>query len=154
MLPTASAYQWEGYRDTSFSTWLISRHKMYLVFIWCFPGSAHGKESACNVGGPGSILGSGRSPGVGNVNLFQCSCLENSMDRGALWATVHGVTKSWTWHRLSTHNLLITKMYFCVWSRNWLICPDSFSTRSCWLLPTVNVLLVAGNLLTVSLVRH
>ena len=45
------------------------------------------------MGGLGSILGSGRSPGVGNVNLFQCSCLENSRDRGALRATVHGVTK-------------------------------------------------------------
>ena len=46
-----------------------------------FPGGSDGKESACNVGGPGSILGSGRSPGVGNVNLFQCSCLENPMDK-------------------------------------------------------------------------
>ena len=44
----------------------------------------------------GSILGSGRSPGEGNGNPLQYSCLENSMDRGAWWATVHGVTKSWT----------------------------------------------------------
>jgi len=41
----------------------------------------------------GSILGSGQSPGEGNGNPLQYSCLENSMDRGAGWATVHGVTK-------------------------------------------------------------
>ena len=43
----------------------------------------------------GSISGLGRSPGQGNGNPFQYSCLENPMDRGAWWATVHGVTKSW-----------------------------------------------------------
>ena len=43
-----------------------------------------------------SIPGSGRSPGEGNGNPLQYSCLENSMDRGASWATVHGVAKSWT----------------------------------------------------------
>ena len=41
----------------------------------------------------GSIPGSGRSPGEGNGNPLQCSCLENPMDRGALWAIVHGVSK-------------------------------------------------------------
>ena len=58
-----------------------------------------GKESTCNVGGTenvGSIIGSGRSPGEGNGNPLQYSCLENSMDRDAWWATVHRVTKSWT----------------------------------------------------------
>ena len=44
----------------------------------------------------GSIPGSGRSPGGGNVNLLQYSCLGNPIDRGAWWATVHGVAKSWT----------------------------------------------------------
>ena len=44
----------------------------------------------------GSIAGSGRSPGVGNGNPFQDSCLENSMDRGDWWAIAHGVTKSRT----------------------------------------------------------
>ena len=44
----------------------------------------------------GSIPGWGRSPGEGNSNLLQCSCLENSMDRGAGQATVHGIAKSWT----------------------------------------------------------
>ena len=60
------------------------------------PGSSDGKESAYNAGEPGSILGLERSPGEGNGNLLQCSCLENSMERGAWRATVHGVTKGRT----------------------------------------------------------
>ena len=54
------------------------------------------KASAYNVGDPGSIPGSGRSPGEGNGNPLQYSCLENPMDGGAWWAAVHGVTKSRT----------------------------------------------------------
>ena len=61
-----------------------------------FPCSSDGKESACSAGGPGSIPGSGRSPGEGNGNPVQHPCLENPMDRRALWAAVHGVAKSWT----------------------------------------------------------
>ena len=61
-----------------------------------FSGGSDGKESARNVGDPGSIPGSGRSPGEGNGNPPQNSCLENSMDRGAWWVTVHGITKSGT----------------------------------------------------------
>ena len=57
------------------------------------PGS-DGKESACSAGDPGSIPGSRRSPGEGNGNLLQYSYLENSMDRGAWLATVHGITGS------------------------------------------------------------
>ena len=60
------------------------------------PGGSDGKESTCNAGDPGLIPGSGRSPGEGNGYLFQYSCLENPMDRGAWQATVHGVTKSRT----------------------------------------------------------
>ena len=66
------------YKDTKGSRWL------------------RGKESTCNTGDAGSIPGWGRSPGEGNGNTLQYSCLENPMDRGAWWATVHGVTKSWT----------------------------------------------------------
>ena len=55
-----------------------------------------GKESARNAGDVGLIPGSGRSPGEGNSNPLQYSCLENPMDRGAWRATVHGVTQSWT----------------------------------------------------------
>ena len=55
-----------------------------------FPGGSDGKESACNVGDLGSIPGSERSPGGGNGNPLQYSCLENSMGTGAWWATVLG----------------------------------------------------------------
>ena len=59
-----------------------------------FPGGSDGKEPACNAGDPGSIPGSGRSPGEGNGFPCQYSCLENSMDRGAWQATVYGITES------------------------------------------------------------
>ena len=58
------------------------------------PCSSDGKESACDVGVLGSISGLGRSLGGGNGNSLQYSYLENPMDRGAWWATVHGVTES------------------------------------------------------------
>ena len=61
-----------------------------------FPGGPSGKESACNAGHMDTIPGLGRSPGGGHGNLLQYSCLENPMDRGAWWATVHRVTKSRT----------------------------------------------------------
>jgi hypothetical protein len=54
-----------------------------------FPGGLNGKESACNAGDPGSILGLERSPGEGNGNPLQYSSLENPIDRGVWWATVH-----------------------------------------------------------------
>ena len=59
------------------------------------PCSSVGKESACNAGDPGSIPGLGRSPGEGNGNPFQYPCLENPMNRGASWAAVNVVAKSW-----------------------------------------------------------
>ena len=61
-----------------------------------FPGSLDGRESACNAGDLASIPGSGRSPGEGNGNPLQYSCLENPMDRGTQWATVYGAAKSQT----------------------------------------------------------
>ena len=59
-----------------------------------FPGVSDSKESTCNTGDQGSIPGSGRSPGEGNGYPLQYSCMENSMDRGAWWGTVHGVAKN------------------------------------------------------------
>ena len=59
------------------------------------PYCSSGKESAWNAGDLGSISGLGRSPGEGNGNPLQYSCLGNPMDRGVWRATVHGVTKSW-----------------------------------------------------------
>ena len=57
------------------------------------PGGSVVKNLPANAGDVGSIPGSGRSPGEGNGNPFQDSCLGNPMDKGAWWATVHGVTK-------------------------------------------------------------
>ena len=64
--------------------------------MWGFPGGASGKEFTCqcrDIRDVVSIPGSGISPGVGNGNPLQYSYLENSMDRGAWQATIHGVTK-------------------------------------------------------------
>ena len=74
-------------------------HKVigYSIEFGGFPGGSDGKESACNSGDPGSIPGWGRSLGEENSNPLQYSCLENSIDRGAWWATVHRVTKDQTY---------------------------------------------------------
>ena len=69
----------------------------YYCLIMGFPGGSNGKESACKVGDPDLIPGMGRSPGGVHGYPLQYSCLENSTDRGARQATVHGVTKSQTW---------------------------------------------------------
>ena len=66
------------------------------VLLQSFCGSSDSKESACNAGELGPIPGSGRSPEEGNSLPLQYSCLENPVDRGAWWATVHEVTKSRT----------------------------------------------------------
>ena len=68
---------------------IVMRHKAILC-------SLVGTESACSEGDPGAIPGPGRSPGIGNSNPLQYSCLENPMDGGAWRATVHGVAKSQT----------------------------------------------------------
>ena len=69
------------------------------ILMWALPQWLSGKESACNaetMGGAGLIPGSGSALGGGHGDPLQYSCLENPMDRGALWATVHSVTKSRT----------------------------------------------------------
>ena len=60
------------------------------------PLVAHPVKNVCNAGDSSSIPGSERSPGEGNGNPLHYSCLENPMDRGAWWVTVHGVAKSQT----------------------------------------------------------
>ena len=60
---------------------------------WGFPRDLDSKEPTCNTGGPGLIPGLGKSPGEGNGDPFQYSCLESPVDRGAWWATVHEVAK-------------------------------------------------------------
>ena len=62
--------------------------------MYGFAGGSEVEASACNSGDLGLIPGSGRSPGEGNGNPLQYSCLENPTDGGAWWATVHGVAKS------------------------------------------------------------
>ena len=75
---------------------LLQHHSSKASILWHsaffmgFPGGAEVKASACSVGDLGSIPGSGRSPGEGNGNPLQYSCLENPMDGGIWWATVHG----------------------------------------------------------------
>ena len=78
---------------------LLQYHSSKASILWCsaffmgFPHSSVGKESACSAGDLGLIPGSGRSPGEGNGNPLQYSCLENPMDRGAWQAIVHRVTR-------------------------------------------------------------
>ena len=74
---------------------LECRHFGGITLIsWDFPGGSDSKESACNAEDPGSIPGLGRSPGEGNGNPLQSSCLENSTDRKAWQDIIHGVAKS------------------------------------------------------------
>ena len=75
------------YTSSEFLSAAFFLHVLYLVIS---------KASACSAGDLGSIPGSGRSPGEGNGNPLQHSCLENPMDGGAWWATVHRVVKSRT----------------------------------------------------------
>ena len=74
----------------------IYTHKHIYIYMIGFPGDSNDKESACNVGDPGSIPESRRSPGEGTGYLFLYCCPENSMDGGTWETTVHGVAKSQT----------------------------------------------------------
>ena len=85
-------------------------------YLMGFLGVSDGKESSCNVGDLGSIPGLGRFPGEGNDYPLQYSGLENSMDRGAWWATVHGIAKNWTqlnnfhFHSVFNKNIFLMKV--------------------------------------------
>ena len=82
---------------------------------WGFSDGSRSKESTCNAGisgAAGLISGSERSPGGGNGNPLQHSCLENSTDRGAWQTTVHGVAKSWTRQSNWAHTHIIVTIGF------------------------------------------
>ena len=86
------------------------------LLIVGFPRGSDGKESACNVGDLSSTPGLGRSSGEGNDNPLQDFCLENSLDRGAWYTTVHGVTKNRT--RLSDYHSHSAKLRMqCIFRR-------------------------------------
>ena len=118
--PGTAEYSWSSFLDLGsvFGRQFFDRRvgegfRMFQVqsiycalFLFLFPGGSVDKESTCSAGDLGSIPGSGRSPGEGNDSPLQYSCLKNSMDWGVLWATVHRITKGWTW--LSDLNT-----YFC-----------------------------------------
>ena len=84
-------YPWLGNKDPI--CFMVQQKKIKFDILG-FPGGSNGEESACNVGDLGSIPPLGRSPGEGNGYPLQYSCLESPMDRGAWWATVHGVSKN------------------------------------------------------------
>ena len=86
-----------------------------------FPGGSEVEVSAWNAGDPGSIPGLGRFPGEGNGNPLQYSCPENPMDRGAWWATVHGVAKSRT--QLSDF-MMLSERNCLVYEPTYMKCPE------------------------------
>ena len=89
-----------------------------------FPGGSERKESACSAG---DLAQEDRSPGEGNVNPLQYSYLENSMDRGAWQATVHGVAKSRTW--LSDYTFIFTEFLGCFSSSHQIFQHEFLSSK-------------------------
>ena len=83
-----------------------------------FPYGSDGKESTCNAGDPSLIPGSGRFPEKWNGYPLQYSCLENFMDRGDLWVTVHGVTESDTTERLIFSHFFSPILCLLLWLNN------------------------------------
>ena len=85
------------HRKNSVRDKVINKKWIYLErnTLYGLPRQHSGKEFAFKAGDAGSVPGSGRSPGEGHGNPLQYSCLQNSMNRGAWWATVHGITKEW-----------------------------------------------------------
>ena len=89
----------------------------------CSDGGSDCKQSSWNVGGQGSIRGSGRSPGEGNGNPLQYSCLENPMDRGAWQATVHGGRKE---SNTSEQLTFLLSADICLAQSHWPVSPSAW----------------------------
>ena len=97
-----------------------------------FPGGSEVKASTCNAGDLGSIPGSGRSPGEGNGNPLQYSCLENPMDGGAWWATVHKEsdrTEPLHFHFQAIHTCYLSSFSFSVYTKHELILSPTYSSN-------------------------
>ena len=94
--------------------------------------------NAGDAGDLGSIFGLGRSPGIGNGNPIQYSCLDNSMDRGTWWVTVHGVAKSMTWLSTHTHTHTHTHKYHYnpIHNSKWIQFSSVQSLSCVWLFVT------------------
>ena len=91
---------WHGFKSQLFQ----------LIAITVIPGNSVVKNPPANAGDVGLVPGSGMSPGGGNGNPLQYSCLENPTDRGAWRATVYRVTKSWTWLSMNMRNLTLMSL--------------------------------------------
>ena len=89
-------FHWD-YLPWLFNEFGLHKNREMLTLVSVFLGGSMVKNLPANAGDAGSIPGLGRSPGEGNGNPLPYSCLENSMDRGAWWATVHELTKSQIW---------------------------------------------------------
>ena len=104
-----------SFQEKNYIPLLYIRIAFYGLLQWL-----RSKKSTCNAGDTGdihSILGSERSPGEGNGNPLQYSLLENAMDRGGWWTTVHSIAKSWTWLQwLSMHSILCRRHKFHPWA--------------------------------------
>ena len=96
ILPGRSPWTEEPRGLQSLGSHRAGYNRSNLACLEGFPHSSVGKESAYNAGDPGLISGLGRSPGEGNGNPLQYSCLENPMDRGAWQTTVHSVVQTQT----------------------------------------------------------
>ena len=101
-------HHWKSWLSILFRVRIFNLHKFVIctefyhfarlcILTKKFPGGSDGKESSCNAGDLGSIPGLGGYLGERNSYPLQYSCLENSMERGAWWSIVHGVTKSQAW---------------------------------------------------------
>ena len=108
----------QQFYDASNFLSLFYRWALYTLHL-DFPGGPVMKNLPANAGDASSIPGSERSPGEGNGNLLQYSCLHNAMDRRAWWAIVHRIAKSWTW--LSTRACAHTHTHFTEKLRHWEI---------------------------------
>ena len=110
-------------------------------YSMCFPSGSDIKEYTCNAGDPGLIPGLGRSPGVGNGNPLQYSCLENSMNRGAWGAPVHGIPKKSNMTDRVTHAYILFCRFFSLKKTYWLPLKTPFNCYAMSFIVLINSML-------------